>query len=260
MPSWLEDVAGPNFAPAVLWTLLALVVLVIVLVIVRIVRSMTFGTFVAGGRNRKTRLAVMDAAAVDSQRRLVLVRRDDVEHLILIGGPTDVVVERDIRLHASTRRPGPQGRQRPRSRVREQQRRAAPSRACRAPRAAAADASRPPPARAPVAPVNAAPARMPSPRLPRSPISRRRGPRPATLAAVRPPRQNRGRRISTGQPAISISGRARQEEAGNDAGRRNEPSARRAFEQAVEHRTVRVYRRRLEPARRFHKVSSGGPM
>ena len=105
MPSWLEDVAGPNFAPAVLWTLLALVVLVIVLVIVRIVRSMTFGTFVAGGRNRKTRLAVMDAAAVDSQRRLVLVRRDDIEHLILIGGPTDVVVERDIRLHAATRRP-----------------------------------------------------------------------------------------------------------------------------------------------------------
>jgi hypothetical protein len=104
---WLEDVAGPNFAPAVLWTLLALVILVIVLIIIRIVRSMTFGTFVAGGRNRKTRLAVMDAAAVDSQRRLVLVRRDDVEHLILIGGPTDVVVERDIRLHSPIRRPAP---------------------------------------------------------------------------------------------------------------------------------------------------------
>ena len=102
---WLEDVAGPNFAPAVLWTLLALVVLVIVLIILRLVRSMTFGTFVAGGRNRKTRLAVMDATAVDSQRRLVLVRRDDVEHLVLIGGPTDVVVERDIRLHSPARRP-----------------------------------------------------------------------------------------------------------------------------------------------------------
>src|SRR3954449_4639792 len=107
MPTWLEDIAGPNFAPAVLWTLLALVVLVIVLVIIRIVRSMTFGTFVAGGRNRKTRLAIMDAAPVDSQRRLVLVRRDDVEHLILIGGPTDVVVERDIRLLPAARRPAP---------------------------------------------------------------------------------------------------------------------------------------------------------
>ena len=127
MPSWLEDIAGPNFAPAVLWTLLALVVLVIVLVVVRIVRSLTFGTFVAGGRNRKTRLAVMDAAAVDSQRRLVLVRRDDVEHLILIGGPTDVVVERDIRLHApdAPSRAARPGRAAPLA-ARPQQRRPAP--------------------------------------------------------------------------------------------------------------------------------------
>ena len=104
MLGWLEDVAGPSFVSAVLWTLLALVLLVIVLVIVRLVRSLTFGTFVVGGRNRKTRLAVMDATAVDSHRRLVLVRRDDVEHLILIGGPTDVVVEQHIR-HGQQRRP-----------------------------------------------------------------------------------------------------------------------------------------------------------
>ena len=98
MTDWLEGMAGPQFATAVVWTLAALILLVIVLVVVRLVRSMTFGTFVAGGRNRKTRLAVMDATAVDSHRRLVLVRRDDIEHLLLIGGPTDVVVERDIRI------------------------------------------------------------------------------------------------------------------------------------------------------------------
>lgn len=98
MLTWLEDVAGTQFISAVLWTLLALLILVAALVLLKVVRSMTFGTFVAGGRNRKTRLAVMDATAVDSQRRLVLVRRDDVEHLILIGGPTDVVVEQHIRL------------------------------------------------------------------------------------------------------------------------------------------------------------------
>lgn len=96
--------AGPGYAAAVLWTFAALVLLVIVLVIVKLIRSLTFGTFVAGGRNRKTRLAVMDATAVDSHRRLVLVRRDDVEHLLLIGGPTDVVVETDIRM-AAPRRP-----------------------------------------------------------------------------------------------------------------------------------------------------------
>lgn len=46
-----------------------------------------------GGRARQQRLAVVDAAQVDTKRRLVLVRRDNVEHLILIGGPSDVVVE-----------------------------------------------------------------------------------------------------------------------------------------------------------------------
>lgn len=104
MFDWLDSVAGPAYTAALLWTLAALVLLIIVLVIVKLVRSLTFGTFVAGGRNRKTRLAVMDATAVDSHRRLVLVRRDDIEHLLLIGGPTDVVVERDIRM-ATPRRP-----------------------------------------------------------------------------------------------------------------------------------------------------------
>ncbi|RUZ73255.1 hypothetical protein EN943_27765, partial [Mesorhizobium sp. M7A.F.Ca.US.006.01.1.1] len=100
---WLDSVAGPGYAAALLWTFAALVLLVIVLVIIKLVRNLTFGTFVAGGRNRKTRLAVMDATAVDSHRRLVLIRRDDIEHLLLIGGPTDVVVERDIRLSAPRR-------------------------------------------------------------------------------------------------------------------------------------------------------------
>ncbi|TIY08409.1 MAG: hypothetical protein E5V16_18940, partial [Mesorhizobium sp.] len=100
---WLDSVAGPGYTAAILWTFVALVLLVIILLIIKLVRNLTFGTFVAGGRNRKTRLAVMDATAVDSHRRLVLVRRDDIEHLLLIGGPTDVVVERDIRLSALRR-------------------------------------------------------------------------------------------------------------------------------------------------------------
>jgi flagellar protein FliO/FliZ len=47
-------------------------------------------------RGRMPRLAVIDAAAVDGRRRLVLVRRDNIEHLIMIGGPTDIVVESNI--------------------------------------------------------------------------------------------------------------------------------------------------------------------
>jgi flagellar protein FliO/FliZ len=47
-------------------------------------------------RARMPRLAVIDAAAVDGRRRLVLVRRDNVEHLLMIGGPSDIVVEPNI--------------------------------------------------------------------------------------------------------------------------------------------------------------------
>ena len=42
------------------------------------------------------RLEVIDHASVDGRRRLVLVRRDNIEHLIMIGGPVDVVVETGI--------------------------------------------------------------------------------------------------------------------------------------------------------------------
>jgi flagellar protein FliO/FliZ len=41
---------------------------------------------------------------IDSRRRLVLIRRDNVEHLLIIGGPSDVVVEQNI-LRAATAPP-----------------------------------------------------------------------------------------------------------------------------------------------------------
>ena len=50
----------------------------------------------AGQRGRQPRLAVIDHTSVDARRRLILIRRDNVEHLLLIGGPTDVVVEPNI--------------------------------------------------------------------------------------------------------------------------------------------------------------------
>lgn len=48
-------------------------------------------------RERKLRrVAVIDATTVDRRRRLVLIRRDNIEHLLMIGGPTDVVIEPNI--------------------------------------------------------------------------------------------------------------------------------------------------------------------
>lgn len=50
----------------------------------------------SSGRGRQARLGVIETAAVDGRRRLLLVRRDNVEHLIMLGGPTDLVVEANI--------------------------------------------------------------------------------------------------------------------------------------------------------------------
>jgi flagellar protein FliO/FliZ len=49
-----------------------------------------------GIRGRQPRLAVTEVAAVDPRRRLLLIRRDNVEHLIMIGGPSDIVIEPNI--------------------------------------------------------------------------------------------------------------------------------------------------------------------
>ncbi|MGX5800179.1 hypothetical protein ACWGS9_02935 [Bradyrhizobium sp. Arg314] len=167
MLQWLDSVAGPGYVAAILWTFAALILLVVVLLVIKVVRNLTFGTFVAGGRNRKTRLAVMDATAVDSHRRLVLVRRDDIEHLILIGGPTDVVVERDIRL-AAPRRPALTGDS-------GQQQAAAAARP-RAPQPAPAPAPArqpPPPAAQPAAATRPpAPAPAPKPVAPSQPTAK----------------------------------------------------------------------------------------
>ena len=42
------------------------------------------------------RLSVVEQASVDARRRLLLIRRDGVEHLIMTGGPVDVVIETGI--------------------------------------------------------------------------------------------------------------------------------------------------------------------
>jgi hypothetical protein len=55
-------------------------------------------------RGTQSRLAVVDATAVDRRRHLILVRRDNVEHLIMIGGPFDIPIEPNIERTAPTPR------------------------------------------------------------------------------------------------------------------------------------------------------------
>ena len=44
----------------------------------------------------KRRLSIVEVMAVDAKRRLVLVRRDDTEHLVLLGAAHDTVIEGGI--------------------------------------------------------------------------------------------------------------------------------------------------------------------
>ncbi len=48
----------------------------------------------AGGKNH--RLSVIEVQAVDARRKLVLIRRDNVEHLILLNGERDLLIEGGI--------------------------------------------------------------------------------------------------------------------------------------------------------------------
>lgn len=97
MNAFFIEIAGPTIGPILgLAVIFALIVLAIWVAFLT-VRRFRSGLFVSGGmKGRLPRLAVTDAVPVDSSRRLILVRRDDVEHLILIGGPTDIVVEAGI--------------------------------------------------------------------------------------------------------------------------------------------------------------------
>src|SRR5215207_1685173 len=57
------------------------------------------------GRARQPRLGIIDVYDLDRQRQLILLRRDNVEHLLLIGGPNDVVIETNIVRVAGARLP-----------------------------------------------------------------------------------------------------------------------------------------------------------
>ncbi len=52
-------------------------------------RSRTGGQAAAKPR----RLALVESLDLDAHRRLVILRRDAVEHLVIVGGPSDIVVE-----------------------------------------------------------------------------------------------------------------------------------------------------------------------
>jgi flagellar protein FliO/FliZ len=90
------DLFGAEMPLAVRFFLAFLIVLGLIGAAAWAVRRFGSARFTGAVRGRQPRLAVIEYATVDARRRLLLVRRDNVEHLMMIGGPTDVVVEPNI--------------------------------------------------------------------------------------------------------------------------------------------------------------------
>jgi flagellar biogenesis protein FliO len=48
------------------------------------------------GRGKQPRLSIVDSAIVDGKRKVLIIRRDNVEHVVMTGGPQDLVIESGI--------------------------------------------------------------------------------------------------------------------------------------------------------------------
>lgn len=71
------------------------VVVALIFVLAWIAKRLGLGGRLAAPRGKR-RLVVQEVLALDGKRRLVLLRRDGVEHLLLLGLNDDVVVETGI--------------------------------------------------------------------------------------------------------------------------------------------------------------------
>ncbi len=76
---------------------LALVfVLALIGLLAWVARRYGFGGRVTSRPGRTRRLDIVETRTVDGKRRLVLLRRDDVEHLILTGPNSELLIEQGI--------------------------------------------------------------------------------------------------------------------------------------------------------------------
>ena len=96
MWEWLVGLVGEEGLSKATPILAFAFVILLVLILFWIARKVFSGGSGLGSRNRVPRLAVLDVTGVDPKRKLVLVRRDETEHLLLIGGQNDLVVEANI--------------------------------------------------------------------------------------------------------------------------------------------------------------------
>ena len=98
--STLRSIFGIELSSAAQFVIAGVVIFILLALFALVLRRLAGGRLRVKGqgaaRARQPRLGVIDIYDLDQQRQLVLLRRDNVEHLIMIGGPNDVVVEASI--------------------------------------------------------------------------------------------------------------------------------------------------------------------
>ena len=72
------------------------VILILIFLLTWIMKKLNLVSARIARQGEDPRLSIKEVIAVDHKRRLLLVRRDSVEHLLLIGGETDLLVEHGI--------------------------------------------------------------------------------------------------------------------------------------------------------------------
>jgi flagellar protein FliO/FliZ len=78
-----------NFVTMAIALAIVLVLIVLAVWLIKAIGDATRNV----GRGRNRRLMVIDSVAIDQKRQAIIIRRDGIEHLILTGGPNDLVVE-----------------------------------------------------------------------------------------------------------------------------------------------------------------------
>ncbi|MCL8381713.1 flagellar biosynthetic protein FliO [Xanthobacter aminoxidans] len=93
----LQQLFGTQLAFPIRVAIAAIVIAALLGLTVLVMRRLA-GRAAGGDRRGRAgpRLSVLDSVSVDQRRRLVLVRRDEVEHLLLVGGNSDLVIEQNI--------------------------------------------------------------------------------------------------------------------------------------------------------------------
>ncbi len=93
---WLQSIFDGGNSSAIQLVIMTLALVAVIALIVWLFRWLAGFSSKRANRAGKPRLSVVDVAAVDDKRHLVLVRRDNTEHLVMVGGGSDVLIESGI--------------------------------------------------------------------------------------------------------------------------------------------------------------------